>query len=180
MKDSSDELINLINDLLDLGKIEQGKMDYKFESIKLKDLVQNVVDGLRIQADTKKLQLTFNSTTEGSVSADSQKLKQVLQNLTENAIKFTLQGFVKVEVNEDNGFLIFSTTDSGPGIAATRLPKLFDQELVRDERPKYKNQSTGTGLYIAKKIVTDHGGTIWATSPGEEKGSNFFVKLRKV
>ena len=180
MKESSEELIKLINDLLDLGKIEQGKMDYKFESIKLKDLVQNVVDGLRVQADTKKLQLTFSSTTEGNVSADSQKLKQVLQNLTENAIKFTLQGFVKVEVNEDNGFLIFSTFDSGPGIVASRLPKLFDQELVRDERPEYKNQSTGTGLYIAKKIVTDHGGTIWAESDGEGKGSRFYVKLRKV
>jgi len=180
MKNSSDELINLINDLLDLGKIEQGKMDYKFESIKLKDLVQSVVDGLRVQADTKKLQLTFNSTTEGSVSADSQKLKQVLQNLTENAIKFTLQGFVKVEVTTDNDSLIFSVSDSGPGIAASRMPKLFDQELVRDERPEYKNQSTGTGLYIAKKIVTDHGGTIWAESAGENKGSSFYVKLREV
>ncbi len=180
MKDSSDELITLINDLLDLGKIEQGKMDYKFETIKIKDLIQKVMDGLKVQADTKKLEFTFVSSSEANISADSQKLKQVLQNLVENGVKYTMQGFVKVELKEDSDSVIFSVTDSGPGIVQSRLANLFDQELVRDERPEYKKQSTGTGLFIAKQIVVAHSGQIWAESEGEGKGSRFFVKLRKV
>lgn len=180
MKDSSDELINLINDLLDLGKIEQGKMDYKFEPVKLKDLIQKVMDGLKVQADAKKLEFTFVSGSEANISADVQKFKQVLQNLIENGVKYTLKGFVKVATREEGDSIVFSVTDSGPGISADRLPKLFDQELVRDERPEYKSQSTGTGLYIAKRIITPHGGSIWAESDGEGKGSRFFVRLRKI
>ncbi|TSC82103.1 MAG: Uncharacterized protein G01um101420_633 [Parcubacteria group bacterium Gr01-1014_20] len=180
MKNSADELINLINTLLDLRKVEEGKMDYKFENVKIKDLVQNVIDGLKVQADAKKLEFSFTSGTEASVSADPQKLKQVLANLVENSIKYTPQGFVKVETKEENGYVTFSVTDSGLGIGPTLLPHLFDQEFIRDERVKKEIKGTGLGLYIAKRIVTDHAGTIWAESPGEGKGSKFFVKLRKI
>ncbi|MBI3589402.1 MAG: HAMP domain-containing histidine kinase [Candidatus Liptonbacteria bacterium] len=180
MKNSADELIDLINTLLDLRKVEEGKMDYKFETVKLKDLVQKVFDGLKIQADAKKLEFNFTSGTEASVSADPQKLKQVFQNLAENAIKYTPQGFVKLETKEEGGYAIFSVADSGLGIGQNLLPHLFDQEFVRDERVKREIKGTGLGLYIAKSIITGHGGTIWAESPGEGKGSTFYVKLRKV
>ena len=180
MKSSADELIDLINTLLDLRKVEEGKMEYKFEPVKFKDLVQNVVDGLKVQADGKKLELSFVSNSDASVSADPQKLKQVIQNLVENSIKYTLHGFVKVETKEEGGYVIFSVTDSGLGIGQSLLPHLFDQEFVRDERVKHEIRGTGLGLYIAKRIVTDHGGTIWAESEGEGKGSHFFVKLRKI
>ncbi len=180
MKGSADELIDLINSILDLRKVEEGKMEYKFETVKLKDLTQNVFDGLKIQAETKKLNFTFTSGSEANVSADPQKLKQVLQNLTENAIKYTPQGFVKLETKEEEGYVIFSVSDSGLGIGASLLPHLFDQEFVRDERIKREIKGTGLGLYIAKSIITGHGGTIWAKSEGEGKGSKFFVKLRKV
>lgn len=180
MKNSADELITLINTLLDLRKVEEGKMDYKFETVKIKDLVQSVMDGLNVQADAKKLEFSFTSGSEANVSADPQKLKQVLQNLAENAIKYTPQGFVKVETKEDDGYVIFSVIDSGLGIGPNLAPHLFDQEFVRDERVKKEIKGTGLGLYIAKRIVTDHAGTIWAESDGEGKGSKFFVKLRKV
>lgn len=180
MKDSSDELIKLINDLLDLSKVEQGRMEYKFETVKFKDLVQGVFDGLKIQADAKKLQFSLIPGPDVNVNADPQKLKQVLANLVENAIKYTPKGFVKVESKEENGFIVFSVSDSGLGIGPNLLPHLFDQEFVRDERVKREVKGTGLGLYIAKSIVTAHGGTIWAESPGENKGSSFFVKIRKV
>ena len=188
MKGSADELIDLINSILDLRKVEEGKMEYKFETIKLKDLVQNVFDGLKIQAETKKLEFTFTSSSDGNVSADPQKLKQVLQNLVENSIKYTptpstglgQAGFVKDETREEGGYIIFSVSDSGLGIGPNLAPHLFDQEFVRDERVKREIKGTGLGLYIAKSIVVAHGGTIWAESEGEGKGSRFYVKLRKV
>lgn len=180
MKNSSDELIGLINTLLDLRKVEEGKMDYKFETVNLKSLVQSVMDILKIQAEGKKLEFTFTSGYDGNVSADPEKFKQVIQNLIENSIKYTPQGFVKVATKEDGGYIIFSVSDSGLGIGPNLLPNLFSQEFVRDERVKHEIRGTGLGLFIAKRIVTDHGGEIWAKSDGEGKGSTFYVKLRKV
>ncbi len=189
MKGSADELIDLINTLLDLRKVEEGRMEYKFETVKLKDLVQGVFDSLKVQAEGKKLAFTFTSLTEASVSADPQKLKQVVQNLIENAIKYTPQGFVKVETSSEGGsssggknsggYVIFSVSDSGLGITPTLLPNLFNQEFVRDERIKREIKGTGLGLYIAKSIIDAHNGKIWAESSGDGKGSTFYVKLRK-
>lgn len=188
MKASADELISLINTLLDMRKVEEGKMEYKFETVKIKDLVQSVYETLKVQAEAKKLEFNFNSGSEAAIKADPQKLKQVIQNLAENAIKYTPQGFVKLETKEDSlsnsgqasGYVIFSVSDSGLGIGPNLFSHLFDQEFVRDDRIKREVKGTGLGLYIAKRIVTDHGGTIWAESQGEGRGSTFYVKLRKI
>ncbi len=180
MKNSSDELIDLINTLLDLRKVEEGRMEYKFETIKLKDLVQGSFDNLKLQADGKKLEFTFTSGYEGNVSADPQKLKQVIQNLIENSIKYTPAGFVRVATKEEGDSVIFSVSDSGLGISPTLLPNLFSQEFVRDERIKREIKGTGLGLYIAQSIVTAHNGKIWAESEGDNKGSQFYVKLKRI
>ena len=180
MKNSSDELIDLINTLLDLRKVEEGRMEYKFETIKLKDLVQGSFDNLKLQADSKKLEFTFTSGYEGNVNADPQKLKQVIQNLIENSIKYTPAGFVRVATKEEGDSVIFSVSDSGLGVSPTLLPNLFGQEFVRDERIKREIKGTGLGLYIAQSIVTAHNGKIWAESEGDNKGSQFYVKLKRI
>ena len=155
-------------------------MEYKFETIKLKDLVQGSFDNLKLQADSKKLEFTFTSGYEGSVNADPQKLKQVIQNLIENSIKYTPAGFVRVATKEEGDSVIFSVSDSGLGISPTLLPNLFGQEFVRDERIKREIKGTGLGLYIAQSIVTAHNGKIWAESEGDNKGSQFYVKLKRI
>ena len=179
MKESTDGLIALVNSLLDLRKIEEGKMEYKFQPVKMSDLVSRVVSELKPLAENKKLDLSFDSVSEKSVNADEMKLKQVVQNLVDNAIKYTPNGFVKAELKDKGDFIILSVKDSGLGISAELLRQVF-QEFIRDERVKKEIRGTGLGLYIAKKIVEAHSGEIWAESEGEGKGSIFFVKLKAI
>jgi signal transduction histidine kinase len=174
---SADELIGLINTLLDVRKVEEGKMEYVFARTDLNKMVGSVVDLLRPLAETKKLEFTYvSSGKEVFVNADAEKLKQVIQNLTDNSIKYTPAGFVHVELKEENGAAIVSVADSGLGVSATLIPFLFE-EFVRDARVKKEIRGTGLGLYIARKISEAHGGKISATSGGEGKGSTFSVSI---
>lgn len=180
MKRSSDELINLIDSILDLRKVEEGRMEYSFEKVSLTNLVRGVIEEIQPLASDKKLKLEGQlPEKEIFVSADKNKLKQVVQNLIDNAIKYTPEGSVLVRLEEKGQRVIFSVKDSGLGISAELLPHLFE-EFVRDERVKKEIRGTGFGLYIARSIVTAHGGKLWAESLGEGKGSTFFVELKEV
>ena len=180
IKSAVDELINLINTLLDLRKVEEGKMSYEMKRINLRELVEALVEELRPLAIEKKLKLEFISQKpEFLVSADGQKLKQVVQNLVDNAIKYTPSGFVAVKLEDRESKALLSVKDTGLGIASALLPQLFE-EFVRDERVKKEIRGTGLGLYIARKIVEAHSGRIWAESGGEGKGSTFYLELAQV
>lgn len=178
VRHSTDELVNLINTLLDLRKVEEGRMEYQFAKTEFKGLVQDVFDGLQPLAQEKKLEFTFES-SEGEffVSADAPKLRQVIQNLVDNAIKYTPAGFVKVALTRQGQEALLSVKDSGLGITPELVPQMFE-EFVRDERVKQKIKGTGLGLYIARKIVEAHGGKVWGESEGEGKGSQFYLSLK--
>ncbi|HDH31192.1 MAG TPA: HAMP domain-containing histidine kinase, partial [Candidatus Wolfebacteria bacterium] len=189
-----DRLVDLVNNILNLGRIESGRMEYNFEEINFVDMVSEVVDELKLIADEKKLDLLFDvevketpkGTSAGSVptgqvkiKADPQKLRQVIQNLIDNAIKYTPDGFVKVAITSEKDSVLFSVVDTGVGILPEFLPNLF-QKFVRETAPGQRIQGTGLGLYIAKEIIKAHGGEIWAESEGRGFGSQFFVRLKKV
>lgn len=188
MRFSADELIGTVNNLLDLRKVEEGKMEYQFARVDLVKMTQAVVEELRLLATSKKLELTFTSALpEAFVSADETKLRQVIQNLVDNAIKYTptpstgggQAGFVKVELKVQGNDIIVSIVDSGLGLPKELIPQLFE-EFIRDERVKKEIRGTGLGLFIARKIVEAHSGKLWAESDGAGKGSRFYVKLKKI
>lgn len=179
MKFSTNELIKLVDTLLDLRKVEEGKMEYKFEKVSLVKIAMEAVQELVPLALQKKLSLQFLPPRENVfVQADAQKLKQVFQNLVDNAIKYTPSGFVKMDMREEPGtdFVVVTVSDSGLGLPQDLIPHLFE-EFVRDERVKKEIRGTGFGLYIARKIAEAHGGTMQAASEGEGKGSMFTVRL---
>ena len=177
MSKSAEELIGLINTLLDVRKIEEGKMEYQFAKTDLVKMVADVVELLKPLAETKKLEFTFiPSDHEVWVNADAEKLKQVIQNLVDNAIKYTPSGFVRVMLNITAATATVTVADSGVGIPDTLIPHLFE-EFVRDERIKKQILGTGLGLYIARKIAEAHGGKMWAESAGEGKGSALHVTI---
>lgn len=171
MKEVADRLIKLVNELLDLRKLEEGKMTFDMADVDMVLVAKSYVDELQTLAKQKKLKLTFESSVkEAHVNADLQKIQQVVQNLIDNSIKYTPEGWIKVSVEEKDGQILVSVSDSGLGMSKELLDNLFEA-FMRDKNSRKIIQGTGLGLYIAKQIVDGHGGKIWAESEGEGKGS---------
>jgi len=179
MKFAADDLISMIENLIDIRKIEEGKMVYEMKEFDLKTIAEEEFSSLKSIATSKNLEFSFS--TEGKVflvKGDARHLKHVMQNLIENALKYTPKGFVKVVLKEDKGNLVFSVADSGIGISKGVMPLIFE-EFVRDERVTKEIRGSGVGLHVAKSIVEDHGGKIWTFSEGENRGSTFGFSLPK-
>ncbi len=189
IKDSADRLIALVNNLLDLRKIEEGRVEYAFEEVDLKPMVESVADEFQQLAKKKNLELNFvSSLGSAKVKADAQKFRQVIQNFVDNAVKYTEKGIVRVElkseerkVKSEKGegmqkLAVVEVKDSGMGMSQELIHSLFTQ-FTRDASVKKTIQGTGLGLYIAKQIVTAHGGDVWAESKGPGEGSSFFVSI---
>lgn len=173
---SVDRIVQLVTDFLNVRKIEEGKVEYKFERVDVITIIKEVADELRLLAQNKKLDFSCEPTVgEAWMNVDIQSIRQVFQNLIENSIKYTDRGFVKVKAEVGETSLVFSVSDSGHGISKELLPHLFE-EFRRDGKEK-QIEGTGLGLFIAKSIVESHHGKIWAESGGSGHGSTFFVEL---
>lgn len=176
IKDSVDRMVQLVTDFLNVRKIEEGKVEYKFEKADVVKIIKETADEFKLLAQNKKLEFSYESTAEEAwMNVDIQRIRQVFQNLIENSIKYTDTGFVRVKVETKDAGLVFSVSDSGHGISKELLPHLFE-EFRRDGKEK-QIEGTGLGLFIAKSIVESHHGKIWAESEGSGHGSTFFVEL---
>jgi signal transduction histidine kinase len=176
IQDSAERLISLVSDILDLRRIEEGKMEYNFEKVEINKLISEVVEEFKMLAKNKNLKLLFKPLEEKAyIQADLPKFRQVIQNLIDNAIKYTEKGWVKVEIEKYIDGVLFSISDSGRGISPELLPNLFTP-FSRDSKIKTAG-GTGLGLYISKKIINAHNGKIWAESSGEGMGSIFYVDV---
>jgi signal transduction histidine kinase len=171
---SGQHLLGLINDILDLAKIEAGKMELKSEELQVGDVVQEVTAILEPMARQQGLQLTTVGVSEaGVIKADRSKVKQVLYNLLSNAVKFTpAPGHISLTVNDAPEQLLISVHDTGIGIKAEDLPKLFREFEQIDGSYTRRYQGTGLGLALCRRFVQMHGGRIWAESQFG-KGSTF-------
>ncbi len=178
IEESSDRMIELVNEFLNLRKLEEGKMEYTLEPTDIAELASSVVTALKQLAVHKGLNLTYvNTATKTLCSVDRQKMMQVVQNLVDNAVKYTDHGEVRVAVEDaSTGRLRILVSDTGHGIDPALIDKLFEQ-FVRDKKDAMQIEGTGLGLYIAKQMVDAHHGAIRVTSPGKGKGSTFVVEL---
>jgi PAS domain S-box-containing protein len=173
---SSRYLLQLVNDVLDLAKVESGKMQFRAESVEVEPLICEVRDVLRILAEKKKISLSVDTSGLGAVMTDAARLKQVVYNYLSNAIKFTVEGgAIQVRARPEGArdFRI-EVEDNGPGIQDTDVPRLFaDFEQLDSTRP---GLGTGLGLALTKRIVEGQGGVVGVRSkPGV--GSVFFAVL---
>ena len=170
----------LINDLLDLSKLEAGKMEFKSSLGSLPELIDESVGTLNAWADSKSIKITTSIPKNmPQVKLDSNRIIQVLNNLIGNAIKYTPKGgAVNVEVSLDNqqGEAQVTIQDNGIGIEEKNLPKIFDKFYQVGERTPTDIGGTGIGLSIAKEIVEKHAGRIWAESE-KGKGTRFIFTL---
>jgi len=174
--------IALVNDLLDLTRIQTGKILYSFEDLSIEDLTAEVVKEIQPEAQTKNLQLVFDKPKEPlpKVKADSQKLRQVIFNLLDNAIKYTKQGEVRVslEFNPHNQTILLKVKDTGMGMSPEEINNLFQLFNRSQAAVNTYPSGVGIGLYFASEIVKAHQGRIWAESAGINQGSTFYVELK--
>jgi signal transduction histidine kinase len=170
-------LLGLINDVLDLSKIEAGQLTLSLEGYSIKDVVHSVFSVVEPLATEKSLALKVELPNDlPTAYGDERRLTQVLLNLVGNAIKFTDSGEVAIKAAASNGTYTLSVRDTGPGIDPADQSKIFEEFQQADGSSTKTKSGTGLGLSIARRIVTMHGGQIWVESaPG--RGSTFFIKV---
>jgi len=170
-------LLSLINDILDISRIESGREEVEIIRFNPKTLVDEVTNMIKPQVDPKKLEvLQTGDNDDLYLISDMHKCQHILQNLISNAVKFTERGTVEIKTVQTNNQIIISVTDSGIGISAEHLPHIFDEFRQADGSTSRKYGGTGLGLAIAKKYANLLGGNISVTSI-LEKGSTFTLTL---
>lgn len=169
----------LIDELLDMSRVVNGKLQLELQSFDLPTLISNAIDSLRPAADARRIQITHALDPKaGSIVADPNRIQQVMWNLLSNAIKFTPPGErVQVLLRKVDSEVEITVADSGKGIAADFMPFLFNRFMQEESGTMRQNGGLGLGLAIVKSIVELHGGQICANSPGVDLGSTFVVTL---
>jgi len=169
----SEHLLALINDVLDLSRIEAGGLVLHTEFLRVKPLVEEIVESFRTYADKRSLSVNLRCDQDVSVRADATRLRQILSNLLSNAIKFTpSEGEISVSVQRESGLARFEVTDSGVGIPASEQANIFGKFYQVGVTTGGVREGTGLGLSICKELVTMHGGSIEVQSE-VGKGSTF-------
>ncbi|SEH07492.1 transporter substrate-binding domain-containing protein [Candidatus Venteria ishoeyi] len=170
-------LLTLINDILDLAKVEAGRIELFPTAINIQLFVQELADMFRLRARKKNISFKYHTDTSlpAGIHADATRLRQVLVNLLGNAVKFTEQGHVCLQISYDNEVLHIHVEDTGIGIAPEQHEEIF-QPFSQTSENRYKAQGTGLGLSITRKIVELMGGTLSLESHLGQ-GSCFYVQV---
>ena len=169
----------LIEDLLDMGRIISGQIRLDIKMIDLSLVIDSAIESVKPSMDAKQIRLhTIFDPLAGHLRGDPARLQQVIWNLLSNAIKFTPKGGrVEIIVEKLNSQVQITVSDSGEGIAPDFIPHLFERFRQADASTTRRHGGLGLGLAIVKQLVDLHGGTITATSEGEGKGATFRIKL---
>lgn len=186
---SNERLIHLVEDLLNISRMDAGRMEFDFQPSQIEDLVQEAVDTLSLSAKQKNLYLHWQKPSAAlpEIKMDINKMKEVISNMIDNAIKYTPKGGVTVRAQRgayfDNDIkgqkkvLRVFVSDTGIGMDSEELTSLFNKFERGKKVSHYHTDGTGLGMYIGKKIVEVHKGKIWAESEGRGKGSRFVLEL---
>ena len=162
---SGQHLLSLINDILDMSKIEAGKMTLNVEAMQMNDMITQVIRIIRGRADENRLKLLFNEVQLPEIEADPRAVKQILLNLATNAIKFTPEGgAITIDVEPKSAGLIIRVSDTGIGISEEDIQKLAQPFEQIDSQYSRQHEGTGLGLALSKSLVELHGGNFSITS----------------
>jgi signal transduction histidine kinase len=170
-------LLGLINDVLDLSKIEAGQLSLSLNTYSMDDVVRSVFTAVEPLANEKSLSLAMDVPANLPIGrGDERRIAQVLLNLVGNAIKFTDHGAVEIRASAANGSFEVAVRDTGPGIAAADQQKIFEEFHQADSSATRRKGGTGLGLSISRRIVEMHGGRLWVDSE-LGRGSTFSFTL---
>ena len=181
---SSERLISLVNDLLNVSKIESGKIEMDFQENKIVDFIEKSIKELKIVAEKEGLYLKMQSEVDEDqiVEFDESRFRQVILNIIDNAIKYTKEGGItislksqKLESGRDS--VLIEIADTGEGMTEEEVKNIFESFSRGSAGDLMHAEGAGLGLYIAKKFVDMHNGSIWIESDGKGKGTSFFIEL---
>lgn len=179
---AANKLTRTVDDLLDVSKIEEGRFGYRFEETDVAELIEKVLEPYVAIAGEHKVKLYFDYTPIPNltkIKLDPTRISLVLQVLLDNALKYNVEGgeiIVRLEKTSNNPYIQFSVKDTGIGIPEEDAKKLFTKFFRAQNVVKYETEGTGLGLYIAKNVISRHGGKIWAEST-LNRGTTLFFTL---
>jgi PAS domain S-box-containing protein len=178
---NTERLISLVNDILDMEKIESGKMEFSFNPLNIFELVQQAIENDRAYADELGVSVVMNQIIKNAfVTADAERLSQVLANLLSNAAKFSHKGGqVEISIERKKNVIRVSVSDTGIGISPDFKEKIFQRFSQADATDSRKTGGTGLGLNISKAIIERHGGTIGFESTVGH-GSTFYFEIQEI
>lgn len=177
---SNERLIQLVEDLLSISRIESGRLEYNFRKWDMQEIVEDVVDMFRLRAREVGLDLKTKLPQKGllpKVVIDGNKIREVISNLIDNALKYTQSGYVEISVMKRNGAVVVAIQDSGIGVRSEDLPYLFQKFSRGKDMSRLHANGTGLGLYVGRQIIEAHKGKLYVVSEGEGKGSTFYIEI---
>lgn len=176
---SNERLIALVEDMLNLSRIESGRMEYNFEKVKIEDVAKEVYDTFVVRSREKglKLELKLPEAPLPEAMTDRNKIREVISNLTDNAIKYTLKGWVSIRLSQKDDKIIIAIADTGIGVPKEELPYLFEKFSRGKDISRLNTGGTGLGLHVGKRMMEALHGAIRVQSEGEGKGSTFFIEV---
>ncbi len=170
-----------VEDYLNVSRIEAGNMKYEMSDFSLKEIAEKIVDEIRPVALKKGLVIVFRSDCDGSCSvhADIGKTRQVIMNIIDNSMKYTPKGTITVVAHDDvkKKKMYITVKDTGVGMSKETQEEVFEKFVRAKNANNVNVTGTGLGLFVAKKMVSDMGGRVWAESEGEGRGSSFHIEL---
>jgi PAS domain S-box-containing protein len=177
--ESNERMINLINDLLNVTRIEEGRYVYKKKLVSLAELVEEIVKNYKEEAKRRGINFKFNKTKEKfpKIKMDPDKVKLVITNLIDNAVRYTSEkGKVVVSLDKKDNNIEFSVEDSGIGVPEDQKERIFTKFFRASNAVRTETEGSGLGLFICKNIIEAHDGEVWFESE-EGKGSKFYFSL---
>ena len=174
---NADRLMRLVNDILDVSRLDTNTMRFNMEKLDIKEILNNAIEDIKPDVENKKLKLIIDIPKElPKILCDNYRLSQVLKNLLGNAIKFTDYGSISLRAEKKDNTLFIYVEDTGIGISNDETKKIFTKFYQAYTGEDRKNEGTGLGLFICKEIVKKHNGEIWAESK-VGKGSKFIIEI---
>jgi signal transduction histidine kinase len=176
--ESGERLIRLVENLLNISRIESGRLQFNYEVMPLEKITDSVVEELSGYANKKGLKLEYSKEENlPSMKIDEEKIRQVVMNLIDNAIKYTKRGKILINLKKIKNNLQFCVSDNGMGIGKDDLPNLFKKFSRGSGTSTIHTEGTGLGLYVVREMIEAHNGKIWAESKGKGKGSKFYFEI---
>lgn len=175
---ATERLLNLIENLLDISRIEAGRLEFEMAPVDLGKIAEELKEEFKPKAKIKKVAINaFYPADLPLALADRNKIKEVASNLVDNAVKYTKSGEIGLDLHQEGTSVVFSVSDTGMGIGQEDLSRLFNKFVRGTDMTIGHPEGTGLGLYFARVVVENMGGRIWAESAGKGRGSKFSFSL---